>query len=427
MMHSASASEYGEWQRWSFVPLTLAFVAQLFFVRFYLGTVRWWLFGTFLLMRVVVLAVDFSVQPNFNFVSIDSLSHLSFLGEQVSVIGEVVLRTRWQLFALASLVVWTVFLVDAATKRWRQGGKESRRKALAVLFGLALPVLCNVAYAQLLVFRGLHLPLTNLPWLLGALLTMGYELGRDFVLSRRARLELTGLQGKLTHAERVSSLGQLASTLAHELTQPLAASLANVQSAQIHLRKANPNLQELRAIVDDIGKDHRHAADVVARMRQFFERGTIEMLQLNIADVVQDVVSLVHSEATSKNVALHLRIESNLPPVLGDRVHLSQVLLNLVMNGIQAVQSRPLDARIVVVDAHACNDTDEVEIAVRDSGPGIPNTIGDEVFKPFFTTKSDGMGMGLTLSRSIIETHGGRLWTDHSGDGATFRFTLPRG
>jgi C4-dicarboxylate-specific signal transduction histidine kinase len=163
-------------------------------------------------------------------------------------------------------------------------------------------------------------------------------------------------------------------------------------------------------------------------MRRFSQRRTIDMQPLAVEDLVQDVISLVRSEATNKRVVVALVMEPGLPRVLGDRVHLSQVLLNLLMNGIHAVESCPLDARDIVIEARADDAKGEVELAVRDSGPGIPDNLADEVFKPFFTTKSNGMGMGLALSRTIIEAHGGRLWTERMAqqDGAVFRFTLKR-
>jgi signal transduction histidine kinase len=255
---------------------------------------------------------------------------------------------------------------------------------------------------------------------------MAYELGREFVLSRRARLELAELRTQLAQRERVSMMGQLASTLAHELAQPLTATAVNVETALKHLESGKPDLEELRSILADIGEDDRRATEIIAGMRRLFKRRAIEMKPLRVDDVMRDVAAMVRPEATSKRVLLDFLIPQNLPRVFGDRVHLSQVLLNLVVNSIHAVQSGPFDGRRIVVEARADDTKGQVEVTVRDSGPGIPDNIAGDIFKPFFTTKSEGMGMGLALARMIIEAHGGRLWIDHQPghDGAIFCFTL---
>jgi signal transduction histidine kinase len=428
LMHSATAAEYGEWVRWYHVPIFFAVVAQVLFVRSYLGTDRSWLLWAVIFARSVVLVVNFLTDPNFNFLSIDSLRPISVLGEQISVIARAVPRPYWQMFALASLVLLMAYLIDAVAQRWLKGGIDSRRRALTIGLGIAIPMLGAVTYTQLVVFGVLNVPVSNLPWFLGASLVMAYELGRDVVVKRRARLELIELREQLAQAERVSVLGQLASALAHELTQPLTATVANVGAARMELENEQPDLQELRAILDDVDRDDSRAVDIITRMRQFSQRRAIDMQPLAVDDLVQDVISLIHSEATSKHAVLALVMQPGLPRVLGDRVHLCQVLLNLLVNSIHAVESRPLDARGIVIEARADDANGEVELAVRDSGSGIPDNLADEVFKPFFTTKSNGMGMGLALSRTIVEAHGGRLWTERIAqqDGAVFRFTLKR-
>jgi signal transduction histidine kinase len=428
MLHSATADEYGAWQRWYHVPLFFAFFALVLFVHDYLGTRRLWLLWTFIFARAVMLAVNFTVHPNFTFSNITSLRHVSLFGEQVSTIGTAVPRDGWQGFAIATMVLLVAYLVDAAVLRFRMGGRESKRKALAISLGITLPLLCNLLYVQPVVFGVVHGPVSNLPWFLGALLTMAYELGRDFIMGKRATVEVAKLQSQMAQVERVGILGQLTSSLTHELAQPLTANVTNAATALKHLECEKPDLEELRAILADVHSDSRRGIELVVRMRELFKRRAIEMQPLRIEYVVQDVVALVGAEVTSKQVVLSLLMQPGLPLVSGDRVHLSQVLLNLVTNSIHAVQSRPRDDRRVVIEVCADNGNGEVEITVRDSGHGIPAGIVDKVFGPFFTTKPEGMGIGLMLSRTIVEAHGGRLWADHMSehDGAIFRFTLQR-
>jgi signal transduction histidine kinase len=428
MMHSATAAEYAAWHRWLQAPVFLGFMAVVLFAHYYLETGRMWLLWTIIAMRSTMVVLNFVFHPSFNFVRIDKLRSMSLLGEEISVIGAAVPRTHWQMFALASLFLVMAYLIDTAARQWRKGGPDSRRKALAVILGIALPLLSAIVYAHLVVFGVLRAPLSNLLWFFGALVVMAYELGRDVIVKRRAQLELIELREQLAQAERVSVLGQLASALAHELIQPLTATTANVEAAQMELEAEKPDLEELRAILDDVNRDDHRAVDILTRMRQFSQRRAITMQPLRVEDLVQDVISLVHAEAISKHAVLALVMQPGLPRVLGDRVHLSQVLVNLLVNSIHAVEARPLDARGIVIEARADDAKGEVELAVRDSGPGIPDNLADEVFKPFFTTKSNGMGMGLALCRTIVEAHGGRLWADRmtEQDGAVFRFTLKR-
>jgi len=427
MRHSATAAEYGEWLRWYYLPSGLALVSMVLFVHYYLGTGRVWLMYAAIFARSVVVVVNFLVHPNFGFSEIVSLRSVSLFGEQVSAIGVAVSSER-QWFAVASMILLIAYLTDAATQRWLKGGWESRRKALAVSLGILVPLLCTTMYGYLLFFGVLQGALSTLPWFLGALLTMAYELGRDVILNRRARLELAEARAQLAQVERISVLGQLASTLAHELAQPLAATSANVDAALTQIGGKKPDLEELSSILRDIGNDHRRASKIINRMRALFKRHSIELKPLSVEDVVQDVALLIRPEATSKHVVLDLLMQPGLPLVFGDRVHLSQVLLNLLMNSLHAVQCRPLDARRITVEARANDAKGEVEVTVKDSGPGIPDSLVDEVFKPLFTTKSEGMGIGLALSRTIIEVHGGRLWFELAAqqDGAVFHFTLRR-
>ena len=221
-------------------------------------------------------------------------------------------------------------------------------------------------------------------------------------------------------------LGQLASGLAHEVAQPLSAMRLNVEVAERHLRGSEPDLEALREIVADIHKDNTRAVEVIDRLRSLVKRGTVEAQPLALEDVVRDVLALVRFEAASRKVVLENHLPAELPRVLGDRVHISHVLLNLVTNAMDAVQGIPEERRNVVIEARAAAGGG-LETVVTDSGAGIPDDKLEAIFAPLFTTKPDGLGMGLALSRVIINAHGGRLWAKNgdSGTGATFCFTLP--
>lgn len=426
MMYATTAAEYGELLRWYHLPIFFVLVGHLLFVRYYLGTGRLWLLGTIISLRLIVLVANFLVDPNFNFLEITSLRQGSFLGEQVSVVGESKMRS-WQWLAIASMLLLIAFVIDAAVQAWLKGGPESRRKAAVLGLAIVLPMVCNIVLNQMVVSGMLHIPVSATLWFLGTLTAIAYELGREFVISRRAQLQLAELRGELAQVERVNALGQLASGLAHDLVQPLTASIGNAEAAEQLLQQANPDLGELREIVADIQKDNRRAGEMIDRMRTLLKRRAVEMQPVALDEMVRDVFSLAAPEAASRQIALECRIPPGLPRVLCDRVHISQVLLNLIINGMEAVQSRPIDMKRVGVKGYT-NGNGGVELAVFDSGPGIPDANIDQVFSPFFTTKSGGMGMGLTLSRTIIEAHGGRLWAENRGttSGAMFRFTLPR-
>jgi signal transduction histidine kinase len=425
MMQATTAAEYGEWLRWYHLPIFFTLIAQLLFVRYYVGMGRSWLLWTIIPLRLFVLVANFLVDPNFNFREINSLAHVSFLGERVAAIGDSVARP-WQALAVASLVLMVMFVVDATVQAWRKGDSESRRRALTVGLAIVVPMVGNLAMNQLVVSEIIDAPICATLWFLGTLAVIAYELSRELIANSRARLQLAELRSEWAQVERVNALGQLASALAHELSQPLAATQTNADVARLHLQGASPNLKEVRAIVDDIYNDSRRAVEMIGRMRMLIGRHTLEMQPFDLNDLAQEVFSLLRHEAASRRVILKCSIQPGLPLAAGDRVHISQVLLNLLINGMDAVQVRAASARCVILEAHG-GATGTIEIAVRDSGPGVPEGRFEEIFSPLYTTKSRGMGMGLALSRMIVDAHGGRLWAENNdAGGAVFRFTLRR-
>jgi PAS domain S-box-containing protein len=248
---------------------------------------------------------------------------------------------------------------------------------------------------------------------------------RDITARKQTEQETQLLRQEIAHAGRVSAMGQLASALAHEINQPLTVILSNAEAADRFLQQPSPDLVEVRAILTDIRKADKRAAAVIDRMRGLLKRHTVDMRRLDVDALVSEVAALVRADAATRDVKLDVDVPGDLPQVRGDRVHLQQVLLNLMLNGMDAQIVARLEDRRVSITARL-DGAQGVEIAVTDAGPGIPADTFARLFEPFFTTKPNGMGMGLAISRTIIEAHAGRLWAENpDGGGAAFRFTLP--
>jgi PAS domain S-box-containing protein len=246
----------------------------------------------------------------------------------------------------------------------------------------------------------------------------------DVTEARRAQEALSDAQTQLAHANRVAILGEMSASIAHEVNQPLAAIAANAGASMRWLTRENPDVHEaLDAVTQIIGEAER-AGGVIQRIRALFRKSEPEMSRLDINKLIDEVVTLVRSEALSRRVTLRLECASGLPAVYGDRIQLQQVIINLVINGIQAMATVADRARTLLIRTHRY-DANEILVAVQDAGIGVGSEDLDQLFNAFYTTKPDGMGMGLSISRSIIEAHGGRIWAIRdNGPGMIFQFTV---
>ena len=242
---------------------------------------------------------------------------------------------------------------------------------------------------------------------------------------RAAEHEMQRHRAEMAHVTRLSTMGELATSLAHELNQPLTAILSNVQAAQRFLGANPPNLTEVRDILKDVVQDNNRASEVIQRLRALVRKDASAFVALDIGDLLRDVVRLVHSDAILRHSRVVLEVAPGLPPVLGDRIQLQQVALNLLLNAFEAMKDCPSGRRQVEVRVEL-DGARMVRVAVRDCGAGLGGGPVERIFEPFYTTKPTGMGMGLSISRSIIEGHGGQLRAENNPDaGATFSFTLP--
>jgi PAS domain S-box-containing protein len=246
----------------------------------------------------------------------------------------------------------------------------------------------------------------------------------DITERKRAELERQQFQQELSHVARVMVMGELTSSLAHELNQPLTAILSNAQTAQRMLAAGNPDLGELREILGDVVTDDERAGGIIGRLRALLRKEQPELSLVHFNSLVIEVAGLVRSDTIIKNVSLTLDLAPELPPVRGDRVQLQQVVLNLLLNAIDSMKGTAGSDRKLVARTESSEGV--VRVAVQDSGTGIPADQLERIFEAFFTTKAEGLGMGLAIARSIVRSHGGHLWAENNaGGGATFTLALP--
>ncbi len=250
------------------------------------------------------------------------------------------------------------------------------------------------------------------------------EQARIGLVQSRAEETLRRVQAELAHVARVTTMGELTASIAHEVNQPIAAAMLNAQAALRWRAAQPPDLDEAEEALTRIVLAAKRAGDVIGRIRDLIKKSPHRADPLDINDAIREVVELTRAEAAKNGVSVRTELADGLPLIKGDRVELQQVVLNLIINAVEAMSAVAREAReLVISTARAESD---VMVTVRDSGPGLPETDVDRIFQPFHTTKQAGLGMGLSISRSIVEAHGGRLWASANAPrGAVFQFTAP--
>jgi PAS domain S-box-containing protein len=247
----------------------------------------------------------------------------------------------------------------------------------------------------------------------------------DVTSSRLAELELQNTRTELAHVMRLTSLGELTASIAHEVNQPLGAVVANAEACLGWLDRESPDLNEAHAAVERIVRDGHRAGEVIRRLRALIKKADTQMAPLDVNDIVSEAVNIVEHELRRSRVSRRMELSSDLPAVLGDRIQLQQVLLNLMINSIEAMQPITDRQRELVIRSER-DETQQVRVTVMDCGIGLSTESAHRIFDAFVTTKTSGMGMGLSICRSIIQAHGGRIWASpNEPHGATVQFTLP--
>jgi PAS domain S-box-containing protein len=249
----------------------------------------------------------------------------------------------------------------------------------------------------------------------------------DITKRKQAELDAARHRTEMAHLSRVTTVGELSGSLAHELNRPLGAILSNAQAAQRMLANGGIDVAEFREILDDIVSENKHAAEVIRRLRLWLQKGEVQQHSLRINKVVRDVLKLIRTDLISQNVSVDTELARNLPTITGDPVQLQQVLVNLVVNACDEVADCDTPDRRLRIRTGLENGGGAVIVSVTDRGGGIQEKEVEQMFEPFFTTKAKGMGLGLSVCRTIIAAHRGKLWaTNNPERGATFHFTLPK-
>jgi signal transduction histidine kinase len=243
---------------------------------------------------------------------------------------------------------------------------------------------------------------------------------------KRTGEALRHAQGDLARINRVTTMGELAASLAHEISQPITGAVTNANVSLRKLGHEKPDLDDVRLATARILRDAQRAAEILNRIRSQFEKNSANREALDVSEIARETVELLRGEARRYNISVRTELAANLPRVVGDRVQLQQVAMNLIVNGIEAMKD--VDGIREMVITSQRSEDDQIRVTVSDTGIGFPPQQAKQIFDAFFTTKPHGTGMGLRISRSIIESHGGRLWADAGpGRGAIFLFTLPAG
>jgi C4-dicarboxylate-specific signal transduction histidine kinase len=241
---------------------------------------------------------------------------------------------------------------------------------------------------------------------------------------KRAEETLRQAQADLAHVNRVTTMGELTATLAHEVKQPIAAAVTDARTLLRWLAGDTPDIERARAAAMRIAEDGRRATDIISRVRLLFTKSAPQREWVDMNELIREMVVLLRSEAMRHAISVRTALATDLPHVIGDRVQLQQVLLNLIMNSIDAMKTVEGTRDLAITSQR--RDGEQLLVSVSDTGVGLPPQQADQIFKAFFTTKDHGIGMGLSISRSIVESHGGCLWAaDHAPRGASFSLTLP--
>jgi signal transduction histidine kinase len=421
MMRATTPERYGVVLRFTQVCITLICIGIVWFVHARYRPGRAWLAALVIATRVGCMIPNFFAGANVNFSVIHSLDFVSFASSGPLAIpnGE---ASPWMTLVGINGLLLVAYLVNALVVVSRRGDAAEWRDALITCGGLLVFVVVGSLWNRAIVSGWLRAPMVLSPAFIGTMLAMTYDAGSAMRERRRAERELAVHREELAHLSRVAVLAELSGSLSHELSQPLTAILANAQAALLFLDRSPPEVGEVRESLREIVENDKRAHEVIQRLRAMLRKERTEKTALDINEVVRDALRLARTDLSHRHVESRLALAPDLPAVHGDRVQLQQVLLNLILNAVEAMGGSGGLLRI----GTRCVDRRDIDVVVTDNGRGIAKADLGRIFSPFVTTKTDGMGLGLAVCASIVRSHGGAMWAENNSDhGAAVTFRLP--
>ena len=405
---------------WQNLSIALTLVSMGWAVQLYIPFARLSLAIAITVLWVIGLTTNFLLPGNLTFSEIhEAHIHVMPWGEQVAVpIGEV---SDWNWLTIAAVFLIPVHALEAA---WRSHHSPGAMNAWVIAVGASLFVTIAGLQAALTDFGFYHGPYLFSATFLIFVVAFTWVLTRDAVRAVALSKKVIEAQQETERLMRANLMGEVAAALAHEINQPLTAILGNAQAAEKFLDSPEPNLVELREILNDIVIDDKRARDVITNLRKMLAGDQPENQKVNPAQVVRDALHFLHKDLQNQSITVNVISEGDLPPVCGGDVAIQQVIMNLVVNAAKAISEANVPRREIRIRLEEKNGG--TEIVVRDFGPGIAEEIMEKLFDPFVTTGKRNLGMGLTVCRRIIENQGGRIYAENpEGGGARFRVWLP--
>ena len=436
LLMTTSVDTYNELLRYENLAIFMILIPMIWFVHLYLKTGRTWLAVSITALWSVSIVINFLSPTNLTFSEIYELKQVtSFWGEVFSIpSGE---EHPWKILAdIASLLI-LIYVTDASFRKFKQGEYD---KSLIIGGSTILFILS----------AGIHTPLVDAeiiatPYMisfsfLAIVVAFSYQLASDamqiqdyahqIVSSENKRVtaekEVQQTRCELEHLARENLLGELSTTLAHEINQPLSAILNNSYAAQRFLSQQPPNLQEVNEIFEDIIRDNKRASQIILQLRNMLKTGEIVRELYAINDIIEEVINFLKYEISTNHITIKLKLLHENPNVLAGKVELQQVLINLIVNAMKAISDLSEDKKLIVITTQMINKK-EVVVSVSDTGKGLFDIDQEKLFDAFYShNKNKSLGMGLTISQRIIKAHGGSILAGHSSiGGAKFSFTLP--